>query len=315
MSLSFVVSTGRCGSALLSRLLRANTDILSLSELFGLLPMAERLAGRPGGKAFWRQLADPVPFIDAMVGDGLPMPEFRYPYATGRYSPRRGVPFISHMTLPALTDDPDALFDRLAAIVPTWPVRPVADHYRHLFSLLAGRFGGPVIVERTSGSIRSVRLLREAFPEARFVYLSRDGVECALSMSRHAGCRTPAFAAAPDPDLIGGARTQLAAFGQSWSAMTVAGATELARLPLERWTALRYEDLVKDPAGSLRDLTRFLGAAAAPEWLAAASAQVEPARIGVSGTLAPEDLAALRLACAPGYAADGALHASHGPVS
>ncbi|MEU6801504.1 sulfotransferase [Streptomyces neyagawaensis] len=339
MSLTFVVSTGRCGSTLLSRLLHTNPDILSISELFGLVPIKDRLAGHLDGGDFWRQIADPVPFIDAMVRDGLTLPEFLYPYATGRFTPETGVPFISHMTLPTLTDDPDGVYDWLAAIVPDWPARPVPDHYRHLFSLLSDRFGGTATVERTGGSIRAVADLRSAFPEARFIYLSRDGMDSALSMSKHAGCRIPVLVEregswtravhhAADRATGQGERfpaiaaerimeceIPLASFGDFWSTMTLKGAAELARIPLDRWTTVRYEQLLLDPVASLRRLARFLGVTSSPEWLSWAAKQVRPERIGTSIDLASTDVAELRAACAPGYAADEALHAQHPPTA
>ena len=37
MQLTFVVGTGRCGSTLLSRLLREHPDVLSMSEFFSTL--------------------------------------------------------------------------------------------------------------------------------------------------------------------------------------------------------------------------------------------------------------------------------------
>jgi len=322
MSLAFVVSTGRCGSTLLSSLLRANPDILSVGELFGLVSIEDRLTGHLDGPDFWRQISDPVPYMDTIARDVLAPAEFRYPYATGRFTPENGVPFISHMTLPALTDNPDRLYYWLAAIVPSWPIRPVADHYRHLFALLAEKCGGSVIVERTSGSISSVARIRRAFPEARFIYLSRDGVDCAWSMSKHPGARLLArteLDKASQPSGRSKARTAkkimeseipLAAFGNLWSSMTQNGAAELSAIPLERWTTLRFEQLVQDPATSLRRLARFLGAAASPGWLLSAVGQIEPARSTCAGP-APDDLAGLRAACSPGYVADASLHALH----
>jgi hypothetical protein len=270
MSLSFVVSTGRCGSGLLSRILRANPDVLSIEEVFGAVPAEDLLTGRLDGRGFWRRVAG-------------------------------AAPVVSRATLRTLTDDPGRLYDWLAAVVPRWPARPVPDHYRHLFSLLAERCGGPVIVERTGGSLRFVAGLHRAFPEARFVYLSRDGVECALSMSRRAS--PPAGCAGAVP---------LTAFGECWSSTTLEGAAELPLIPHDRWTTLRFETLLRDPAACLRRLARFLGAASPPEWLAWAAGQVEPAGIAAAAALGPGELAALREACSPGYAADEALHASHG---
>ncbi len=40
MQLTFVVGTGRCGSTLLSRLLREHRDVLSMSEFFSTLRIA-----------------------------------------------------------------------------------------------------------------------------------------------------------------------------------------------------------------------------------------------------------------------------------
>ncbi|MER6563284.1 sulfotransferase [Streptomyces sp. NPDC001027] len=334
MALTFVINTGRCGSTLLSQLLHEHPDVLSISELFGIVPIKGRLDGRLDGREFWRQIAEPVPLMDAMVRGGLALPEFRYPYETGRFDPEAGVPFISHMTLPALTDTPDALYDRLAVRVSRWPARQVADHYRHLFSWLASHLGRSVVVERTGGSITFVAELRRAFPEARFVYLSRDGVDCALSMSKHAGTRIPVLveaagtniraALAPGPvtrHLTLDAKSimecdiPLPAFGARWSAMTRSGAAELTRMPFGIWTAMRYEQLLLDPVTSLRRLAGFLEVAAPPEWLSSAASQVDPARVGAANLLDPEVLAPLRAACSSGYRADRALHSDPSSIT
>ena len=48
MQLTFVVGTGRCGSTLLSRLLREHPDVLSMSEFFSTL----RIAAASGPRGF-----------------------------------------------------------------------------------------------------------------------------------------------------------------------------------------------------------------------------------------------------------------------
>jgi hypothetical protein len=69
--------------------------------------------------------------------------------------------------------------------------------------------------------------------------------------------------------------------------------------------------VLDNPAGTLRRLAGFLGAAAPPGWPSQVAGQAEPARIGASTSLPREKSTALWAAYAPGYAADRALHAYH----
>ncbi len=347
--LTFVVGTGRCGSTLLSRVLREHPDVLCMSEFFGILRLAGA-SGRSGfpvgdltGAELWDLLARPFPMLDAMVAAGLRTAEMIYPFGTGRFEPATGVPLISHFTLPMLAADPDELFGELAAEVPRWPRRPAASQYQALFGYLAGRFGRPVVVERSAVSLHLVGLLHEQFPDARFVHLHRDGPDCALSMSRHPMFRREILAAAarhatglppasPLPQVDAALPVRLrgmicppydaarlmaypipaAVFGQDfWSPMICAGQAALHELPAGSWTLLRYEDLLRDPVASLTRLAGSVGVAAAPSWLEAATALTGPparaaSRIGTAAAeLDPDAFAALRAACEPGRQALG----------
>jgi len=189
MRLTFVVGTGRCGSTMLSAILREHPDVLSMSEFFGSLRAAARggpfLTGELDGRELWRLLASPFPMLDEMVSSGLRIADMGYPLGRGRFTPATGVPLICHYVLPMLTSDPDSLYDTLAAVVPAWPRRPVAAQCEAFFAYLAERLGRPVVVERSAASLNMVGALSEQFPAARFVHLYRDGPDCALSMSRH----------------------------------------------------------------------------------------------------------------------------------
>jgi hypothetical protein len=336
--LTFVVGTGRCGSTMLSAILREHPDVLSMSEFFGTVRAAAQAGTGHGlfppaldGRDLWQLLASPFGMLDEMVASGLPVTE--YPSGRGRFRPATGVPLICHYVLPMLTGDPDALFDTLAGQVPAWPRRPAAAQYQAFFRHLAGLLGRPVVVERSAASLGLIGSLHEHFGSARFVHLYRDGPDCALSMSRHPVFRREllAIAAAHEAGLPAGATPgELAAalperyrglvfppyaaarlmaypipveaFGRyRWSSMICAGVDALAQLPSGRWLPLRYEDLLRDPVASLTALATFIGIDAPRPWLAAGRQMIDPAKSGAAAAqLDPAILAALRAACAPG---------------
>ncbi|WP_206066543.1 sulfotransferase [Nonomuraea composti] len=344
MDLTIVVGTGRCGSTLLSRILREHPDVLSVSEFFSTLGVGRKLpTGELDGAELWGLLSAPATFLDALIRDGLKPPELYYPYGKGRFDPATGVPVICHSVLPLLTDDPDGLFDRLAAEIPAWPRRPAADQYRHVFRLLAGLYGRRFVVERSGASLVMVERLRRLFPEARFVHLHRDGPDCALSMSRHPSFRWQTLAisavraaglpptatleeveaALParfrglicppyNADLLMGYPIPVHVFGaQWWSAMVCDGVASLRELPREAWISMSYEALLRGPEAELRRLAEFAGLPVPARWLEAARRLVDPGRAGrARAELDAESLAALRAACEPGAAAIAAAEHS-----
>ena len=336
MRLTFVVGTGRCGSTMLSAILREHPDVLSLSEFFGTVRAAAQagaglFSGDLDGRDLWRLLASPFGMLDEMIASGLPVSG--YPFGRGRFGPATGIPLICHYVLPMVTKDPDALFDTLAGQVPAWPRRPAAAQYQAFFGHLAGLLGRPVVVERSAASLGLIGSLHEHFGSARFVHLYRDGPDCALSMSRHPIFRrellaaaaaheaglpatvTPGELAAALPERYRGlvfppydaARLMaypigVPAFGRyRWSPMICAGVDALAKLPRDSWLPLRYEDLLQAPTASLTALATFIGIDAPRPWLAAASELIDPAKSGAAiAQLDPATLAALRTGCAPG---------------
>ncbi|MFD9061019.1 sulfotransferase [Kitasatospora purpeofusca] len=328
MRITFVVGTGRCGSTMLSRALQAHPDVLGMNEFFTSLAAKGDGAfqDRPiDGRRFWSLLSEPALTFDAIAASAFRTAEMIYPYGEGRFRPETGVPAIAHMTLPALTADPDALHDDLAAVVPHWPTRPVADQYRALFTDLGQRLRRSVVVERSGASVAFLPALRALFPEARFVHLSRSGPHCARSMSRHAAFRTlllrteaveslglaSPFDLGPEhgallPDhlahLVGKVdvdrvmRTPmpLAAFGKLWSHLMTRGVDEFLRLPPQRRMTLAYEDILDRPEHHLGRLAAFSGAEPHPAWLHEAAASV--VRTDRPPVTDPDTLSA----CAPG---------------
>ncbi|MCB5169064.1 sulfotransferase [Streptomyces bambusae] len=333
-TLTFVVGTGRSGSTALSGILNAHPDVLSLNELLSSVQSRGFPDGVLGGGEFWRLLAGPNPMFERMIRSGVPLPEFLYPRRPGRFATETtGVPALSMMVLPHLTDDPDGLLDWLAARVVRWPERTAAGHYEALFGLLCGRFGRTAVVERSGYSLERVPLLRRVFPQARFVHLFRDGPDCALSMSRHTGYRmilllrevaartgvrrvedlTPAQVRSLPPELSGllaserfdpallmGRVLPSAGFGALWSELVGRGVEFLGAVPPPARTSLAYEDLLDEPRRELGRLAGFIGVEPLPEWLDTGCARLDGTRRGAALRLPADELAVLRAACAPG---------------
>jgi sulfotransferase family protein len=335
--LTFIVGTGRSGSTALSRIVRAHTGILSLNEFLSCLGVPDIAFPRKpiSGDAFWKLLSDTENPLTRLFRSGVTMEEFLYSRNPGRFSRETGIPRISWMVLPHLTDDPDGLLDELERSVMTWPRRTPPEHYEALFELLRTRFDKRVVVERSGFSLHWVPCLREGFPRARFVHLHRNGPDCALSMSRHAGFRLIALRReivrvagvqrledltgrqlealpphlagllAPqfDPKLIWEADLPLAGFGALWSELIGAGLAALAEVPAAQRMAVAYEDILDAPDRELSRLAAFVGETAPAAWLDEARAMLDPSRRGLARQLPPPDRAALEEACAPGMQA------------
>ncbi|KJY30843.1 aromatic ring-opening dioxygenase LigA, partial [Streptomyces sp. NRRL S-444] len=299
-ALTFVVGTGRSGSTALSGILNAHPDVLSLNELLSSVQSRGLPEGLLDGGEFWRLLADPNPLFERMIRNGVPMPEFLYTRRPGRFATETtGIPALSLMVLPHLTEDPDGLFDALEKQVCGWPRRTAAGHYEALFDLLCERFGRTAVVERSGYSLERVPLLRRTFPQARFVHLFRNGPDCALSMSRHTGYRlifllreilartgaervedlteeqvrslppelSPLLSERFDSALVLDRELPAAGFAALWSELVVRGVALLEDVPAPMRTTLSYEDLLEDPRRELTRLADFIGVESLPRWL------------------------------------------------
>ncbi|MER7003948.1 hypothetical protein ABT297_13000 [Dactylosporangium sp. NPDC000555] len=182
---AIIISTGRCGSTLLSDLIAEQPETLSVQEFFGWV--APRAAGREvlTGAAYWSTLRKPSAHLATLFRVGLMPPEVRYP-VDGRFAGDLAeLPQILAITLPKISADPDGLYDRLAELVPGFPAQPLARHHRMLLDLLTSLTGRRRWVERSGGSSNIAPYLLKSFPDAKILYLKRDWSDTARSMSRH----------------------------------------------------------------------------------------------------------------------------------
>jgi hypothetical protein len=340
-----VLGTGRCGSTLVSELVRTHPTVLSVSELFSFVTDLGLRIGRAfpaeplTGSAFWEILAAPQPRQSLLLQHGLQMDEVIYPWGVGRFTAEAGVPPILQALLPHLApDDPDALFDALRGPMCARGEAPVAEHFRAFFGWLQVRFGKRSWAERSGGSLRIAHRLLAAFPEAKVLHLVRDGRNTALSMSRHVGFRMALISAqqleflgvdpyeSDDRSEEGDLTDDLAALlperfshaafeafdlpavmcGHYWSGEIVEGIRALSALPTDRLLTLRYEDLLEQPASTIRRLGDWLDDETPQGWVDAAAARV---RVGRSAwqQLPPAARAELDAACRPGFEALAAL--------
>ena len=331
-----VLSTGRCGSTMVSDVLNLHPDVLSLSEVFSLLGPLALFRKRLSGKAMWALCSRQNPALRVLLSADTIPSEILYPFdgPPARYSTRNVPPILCTM-LPHLTPDYENLYDDLGPIVRARPRADLADQYRHLFEWLREHFERRVWVERSGGSLLSVPRLRRLFPEARVVHVYRDGRDTALSMSRHPafqimlatldrlqrlGIRPLENTAEAGP--VGSLLAQLflrlvnpgkmirrafdlAAYGDLWSQMILRGEKLLAALPPDRVLALRYEDMLQNPHDKLRELIAFIDPSLSNDaWVQEAS------RIPLPNppkylSLDPETQRRLTEACAPGLEALG----------
>lgn len=325
---------------MVSDFLRAHSGVLSLSEFFCFVTdfggrIAESFAPEPVDAAYtWRQIAGLHPKQTLMLRRGIAIPEVLW---------RRlddDVPAILQTTLPHLTPNADVLLRELETFVGTLPTAPIAEHYARIFAWLRLRFGRRLWVERSGGSLRLVRRLASAFPDARFVHIVRDGRACALSMSRHLGFRmalvamqlTEILGVDPfesddrtgcsdvpdelarflpetfDADAFRRYEVPLPLCGHYWSGEIVAGVLELSELPAERVLTLRYEDFLARPSDTATRLAGFLGADCDDrDWADAMAARVRAPSSSVSA-LDPATRRDLDAACRPGFEALGDVY-------
>jgi len=127
--------------------------------------------------------------------------------------------------------------DSLRAAWHDAPPSSIADALRDLYSRWAIAEGKAIVGDKTPFHVRTMDLLAESFPEARFVHLIRDGRDVAVSIvGAHFG--SSSFATAVD----------------HWERSVSRGRELGAAIGPGRYREIRYEDLVSDPSAVLRDV-------------------------------------------------------------
>ena len=330
----FVLSTGRCGSTMISNILDTHPRILSLSEFFSYIGMDAFRPKNPSGDHMWEFYSKQRSRTRLMLRESYE--EFLYPVDDpGARFTRQDVPPLLCATLPHLTDRHEALYDELEHFVRAQPKQPPVEHFHNLFGHLCERFECDVWAERSGLTlIVGSRLLRK-FPDARVIHIYRDGRETAISMSRHylfrmivatfkslrmfhmflatmplmsRGGRLESIMSLMEvviPKLVSYERLpfqklKVADFAVFWNALVALADKLLAEVPSDRLLNLKFENMQAEPEAQLRRLIRFIDPALEDEeWIREASKIPRPTTPKFP-TLSESERAAVIEACRPG---------------
>jgi hypothetical protein len=110
--------------------------------------------------------------------------------------------------------------------------------------------GKPRWGEKTPHNLFFVKDILEDFPNAQFIFITRDGRDASADYLDSAFGPTNIFCAA-----------------ESWALCQNAVEPWRKRLSSDQWMDLRYEELVRDPSAVLKKVCRFLGEDFAPQML------------------------------------------------
>jgi putative sulfotransferase len=297
MDRSIIISNGRCGSTLLSDLIVDEPETCSAQEFFTSMAPWPRSTETLTGAEYWDVLSSPKPELAVLFRLGVPPKEVRYP-ATGRWgADLAGLPRILAITLPKLTDDPDALYEQLAERVPAFPRQNAPAHHQAFLDLCAELLGRKRWVERSGGSTQWATSLLADYPTAKVVYLTRNWPDTARSMSRHSSFQLvqlrvetqsrygiDPFAVAPGqqvpaevepylPDrltveLLRERGEDVSRYVNLCAFLSSQAEQALTDNPPRHLLRMSYEDLLADPAGQLTALGEFLGFADPAGWAA-----------------------------------------------
>jgi hypothetical protein len=307
-------------------------DILSISEFF--MSLATRAFAKKimDGSQLWKLLSVAHAGEKLVFNPEALVDEFLYPYGPESQFTRDNLPPLLFVVLPHLTNDHDALYAEIEPVIRARPKAHISEHFAFLFNWLRERLGRKMWVERSGASLTFLPVLKDMYPDAKYIHVYRDGRDVAMSMVNHSPTRLYAHAwkmagrfginplkrpflmgETPIIPLFEGPMLKIAGLekklhqplspnvtGAFWSDMIKVGLDNLADIPGERLISMRYEDLVANPKAELSRMIDFMGPGLEnADWLDAASAlprYKDPAW----KNLPAKDQAALNAACAPG---------------
>jgi hypothetical protein len=117
----------------------------------------------------------------------------------------------------------------------------VGELLRTFYELYAEKRGKRRWGDKTPHYVESMAVIRDVFPEARFVHIVRDGRDVALSL-------TPLWFSPGD----------LTTVAEFWSQTLISARCQARELPADAYKEVKYEDLVREPTATLKELCAYL---------------------------------------------------------
>ena len=328
----FIVGTGRCGSTLMSNLINLHPDILSLSEVFVSFATTGFVHRQMDGPRFWRHVTDASPVLRKAINPTRSPVEFTYAFGPDSPWTMADLPACLYMTLPHLSNRPDALYREMEPVIKARPMASMGAQYQFWFDWLKERHDKQIWIERSGNSITMVKQINRLWPNAKFVHIHRDGREVAMSIrnfmplrvflhtwtrlkrigidllktpfrysdSRLVNTFAPVISSLMPTERFLDMEPSPVETGAFWSAMIEQGLKDLSAIDPTRIHTMTYADLVERPRETL---SRFIDFAAPglpkDTWLEEASAL--PRKSDAKWKALPaQEIAALEAACAPG---------------
>lgn len=236
----FVLGTGRCGSSLLHEMLAQHEDVGFLSNVEDRLPIPAAV-GRWNGPIYRR-----LPLAATVKGRMRFAPSEGYRALAREVSPIIGTP----------------VRDLVASDVSPW----LGARFRRFFDRRAAAQASDVFLHKFTGWPRA-RFIDAALPRARFIHVIRDGRAVANSLVQMPwwqGYRGPTgwgWGPLADDD-----QRAWEAAGRSfpvlgaleWKLLMDAFAEAKGSVASDRWIDVRYEDLLRDPTATTKELLEFV---------------------------------------------------------
>lgn len=241
MKLAFIIGTGRCGSSLLQEIVARHPGcgfVSNVDDKFHQL--------RPLGR------------LNAPIYSATPAWLTRK--GRLRFAPSEGYSLLSAEVSPALVD-PARDLDH--SDVTPW----LAARLRRFYERRSRAQRSEVFVHKLTGWPRAA-LLADVFPQARFVHVVRDGRDVANSLLQmpwwrgYNGPENWRLGPLRDDDLEvwhASERSFPVLAGLYWRILIDAFERAEKSVGPDRWRTVRYEDLMREPAEVMTDITSWIG--------------------------------------------------------